>query len=180
MRDWQTYRNGNPRAIWDLERLLRHRAAKLGYRVHRSRRRKGRDNAGQFMLVHKGSSTVLLGAGFTATLESILEFIDRERMHSPMRSTRANPMVDWIRAEELYRRGEVSVREIARREGVTEGAVRKRAKAQGCEARWSRMPSAADVGADGGRDRRVPIENNAPEWARSRFATSSRARVMGC
>ena len=39
MTDWQTYRNGNPRAIWDLERLSRHRAAKLGYRVHRSRRR---------------------------------------------------------------------------------------------------------------------------------------------
>ena len=61
--------------------------SKLGYRVHRSRRRKGRDNAGQFRLVHKGSSTVLLGAGFTATLESILEFIDRERMDSPMRSS---------------------------------------------------------------------------------------------
>jgi hypothetical protein len=41
MRDWQTYRNGNPRAIWDLERLSRHRAAKLGYRVHRSRRQLG-------------------------------------------------------------------------------------------------------------------------------------------
>ncbi len=80
MRDWQTYRNGHPRAIWDLERLSRHRAAKLGYRVHRSRRRKGRDNAGQFMLVHKGSATVLLGAGFTATLESILDFMDRERL----------------------------------------------------------------------------------------------------
>jgi hypothetical protein len=80
MRDWQTYRNGNSRAIWDLERLSRHRAAKLGYRVQRSRRRKCRDNAGQFMLVHKGSSTVLLGAGFTATLESILEFMDREGM----------------------------------------------------------------------------------------------------
>jgi hypothetical protein len=39
-------------------------------------------------------------------------------------------MVDWVRAEELCRRGEVSVREIARRGGVTEGAVRKRAKAQ--------------------------------------------------
>jgi hypothetical protein len=59
MRDWQTYRNGNSRAIWDLERLSRHRAAKLGCRVHRSRRRKGRDNAGQFMLVHKASSTKL-------------------------------------------------------------------------------------------------------------------------
>jgi hypothetical protein len=51
MTDWQTYRSGNPREIWNLQRLARHRAAKLGYRVHRSRRRKGRDNAGQFMLV---------------------------------------------------------------------------------------------------------------------------------
>jgi hypothetical protein len=36
------------------------------YRLHRSRRCKGRDNAGEFMLVHKASSTVLL------------EFIDRD------------------------------------------------------------------------------------------------------
>jgi hypothetical protein len=62
-----------------LERLARHRAAKLGYRVHRSRRRKSRDNAGAFMLIHKASSTVLLGAGFTATLETILEFMEREQ-----------------------------------------------------------------------------------------------------
>ena len=80
MTDWQTYRNGNPRNITDLQRLARHRAAKLGYRVHRSRRRKGRDNAGEFMLIHKASSTVLLGAGFTATVESMLEFIERERI----------------------------------------------------------------------------------------------------
>jgi len=56
-------------------------AAKLGYRVHRSRRRKSRDNAGEFMLIHKASSTVLLGAGYTANLEMILEFMERERMH---------------------------------------------------------------------------------------------------
>ena len=80
MTDWQTYRNVNPRNIADLERLVRHRAAKVGYRVHRSRRRKGRDNAGEFMLIHKASSTVLLGAGFTATVESMLEFIERERI----------------------------------------------------------------------------------------------------
>jgi hypothetical protein len=80
MADWQTYRNGNPREIWNLERLARHRAAKLGYRVHRSRRRKSRDNAGEFMLVHKASSTVLLGAGYTAKLETILEFMERERL----------------------------------------------------------------------------------------------------
>ena len=38
--------------------------------------RKGRDNAGEFMLLHKVSSTVVLGAGFTATLESTLDFMD--------------------------------------------------------------------------------------------------------
>jgi hypothetical protein len=41
--------------------------------------------------------------------------------------------VDWVRAELLYRQGEISIREIARRESVSEGAVRKRAKAQGWE-----------------------------------------------
>src|SRR5262245_19641945 len=79
MNDWQTYRNGIPRAPWDMERLARHRGAKLGYRVHRSRRRKGPDNAGGLMLIHKASSTVLLGAGYTASAEMILEFIARER-----------------------------------------------------------------------------------------------------
>jgi hypothetical protein len=78
MIDWQRYRNGNLRDPWNLERLARHRAAKLGYRLHRSRRRKGRDNAGNFMLLHKASSTVLLGSGFTATLEMVLEFMERE------------------------------------------------------------------------------------------------------
>jgi hypothetical protein len=80
MNNWQTYRNGNTREIWNLERLARHRAAKLGYRVQRSRRRKGRDNAGEFMLIHKASSTVLLGVGYTANLEMILEFMERERI----------------------------------------------------------------------------------------------------
>ena len=80
MTDWQTHRNGNPRNYTDLQRLARHRAAKLGYRVHRSRRRKGPENAGKFMLLHKASSTVLLGAGFTATVESMLEFMERERI----------------------------------------------------------------------------------------------------
>ena len=80
MSDWRTYpTTGVPRDTVNLERLARHRAAKLGYRVHRSRRRKGRDNAGEFMLLHKASSTVVLGAGFTATLEAILDFMERER-----------------------------------------------------------------------------------------------------
>ena len=82
MTDWQTFRTGNPRQSWHLERLARHRAAKLGYRMHRSRRRKGPNNAGEFMLIHKRSSTVLLGAGFTATIEMILDFIERERQHA--------------------------------------------------------------------------------------------------
>ena len=77
--DWQTDRNGYPRTPSDLERLARHRAAKLGYRLHRSRRRKGHDNAGKFMLLDKASSTVLLGAGFTASVEMILEFLEREQ-----------------------------------------------------------------------------------------------------
>ena len=75
--NWQTFRNGTPRESWHLERLARHRAAKLGYRLHRSRRRM--DGRG-FMLIHKASSTVLLGAGYTATVESILEFLEHERM----------------------------------------------------------------------------------------------------
>ena len=80
MTDWERYRNGSPRQPSDLERLARHRAAKLGYRVHRSRRRKGPGNAGELMLIHKASSTVLLGAGYTASVEIILEFMARERM----------------------------------------------------------------------------------------------------
>ena len=71
-----------------LEQLARQRAAKLGYRVHRSRRRKGRENAGELMLSHKASSTVLLGAGYTATAEMILEFIERERTKSQRYSPR--------------------------------------------------------------------------------------------
>jgi hypothetical protein len=52
-------------------------------------------------------------------------------------------MIDWERTEHLYRQGEISVREIARREGVSDGAVRKRAKAKG----WSRE-SSTQLGVD--------------------------------
>jgi hypothetical protein len=79
MTDWQTNRNGYQRDPVNLERLARHRAAKLGYRVHRSRRCEGPDNAGKLMLIHKASSTVLLGLGYNATPEMILEFVERER-----------------------------------------------------------------------------------------------------
>src|SRR5256885_13627741 len=88
MKSWQTYWNGNVRPPWALEQLARQRAAKLGYRVHRSRRRKGPENAGELMLTHKASSTVLLGAGYTATAEMILEFVERERTKSRRYSPR--------------------------------------------------------------------------------------------
>jgi hypothetical protein len=32
------------------------------------------------MLIHKASSTVLLGAGYNANLQMILEFMERERI----------------------------------------------------------------------------------------------------
>jgi hypothetical protein len=63
-RDWRTYPRTGARTS---ERFARHRAAKFGYRLHRTRHRKGPDNAGEYLLIHKASSTVLLGAGFTAT-----------------------------------------------------------------------------------------------------------------
>jgi glycyl-tRNA synthetase beta subunit len=76
---WQNYRNGNARESRNFERLARHWAAKLGYRVHRSRRRKGRHNGGEFMLIHKASSTALPGAEYTANVQMILEFMEWER-----------------------------------------------------------------------------------------------------
>jgi hypothetical protein len=78
MANWQTTRNGKPRWPCDLVRLARHRGAPLGYRLHRSRKPKGPGNAGEFMLIHKASSTVVLGAGYAATIEAVLDFIERE------------------------------------------------------------------------------------------------------
>ena len=57
--DWRTY----PRESVTSERRVRHRAAPLGYRLHRSRKPKGPGNAGEFMLIHKASSTVVLVLG---------------------------------------------------------------------------------------------------------------------
>jgi hypothetical protein len=75
MSTWQTYPSGYPRHNEALERLARHWAAKLGYRVHHSVRK----GAGKYMLLDRASSTVLLGAGYTAPIESVLEFLERER-----------------------------------------------------------------------------------------------------
>ncbi len=43
------------------------------------------------------------------------------------------PRTDWEAIEREYRAGQLSVREIARKVGLTEGAIRKRAKAEGWE-----------------------------------------------
>jgi len=85
---------------WGWERLARHRAAKFGYRIHRTRRRKGPDNAGEYMLIHKASSIVLLGAGFTATPTMILDFLEQpENQHGPkpgMRTLAPTPVGEAI------------------------------------------------------------------------------------
>jgi len=76
-RRWRTHpRTGWPRLSWNLERLARHWGAKLGYRLHRSRKS---EDGKEFILVHKASSAVVLGAGYTAPIESVLEFLERER-----------------------------------------------------------------------------------------------------
>ncbi len=43
------------------------------------------------------------------------------------------PKTDWEAIEREYRAGMLSLREIGRRHGVTEGAIRKKAKAEGWE-----------------------------------------------
>ena len=55
MNDWQTYRNGYPRAPWDLERLVRHRGANWVWHASVPAPQ-GPDNAGGLMLIHKASS----------------------------------------------------------------------------------------------------------------------------
>jgi hypothetical protein len=59
MTAWQTCRNGALASLgtWNGWRDT----APRRYRLHRSRKRKGPGNAGESMLIHKASSTVLLG-----------------------------------------------------------------------------------------------------------------------
>jgi hypothetical protein len=71
---WRNYRSGYPRHSEALERLARHRGAKFGYRVHKLG--KSPADAGRYMLVHRVNSAVVLGAGYTASIEAILEFIE--------------------------------------------------------------------------------------------------------
>jgi len=50
----------------------------------------------------------------------------------PPRPSR-KPPTDWERVERFYRTGLLSIREIAKQAGVSEGAIRKKAKANGWE-----------------------------------------------
>jgi hypothetical protein len=70
--------------------------------------------------------------------------------------------VDWVLAERLYRQGDISIREIARRVGVSEGAVRKRANGKG----WSRQ--SADVVRNSVREDELDL-SEAPQWMRDYF-----------
>lgn len=47
-----------------------------------------------------------------------------------MAEKQAKPVVDWERIEVEYRAGVLSLREIASKHGITEGAIRKKAKQQ--------------------------------------------------
>lgn len=47
-----------------------------------------------------------------------------------MAEKQAKPVVDWERIEVEYRAGVMSLREIASKHGITEGAIRKKAKRQ--------------------------------------------------
>jgi hypothetical protein len=76
--EWRRYRTGAPRPPYALERLARHRAAKLGYRIQHHRSRRGDPNhVDEYLLVDKDSS-VVLGAGYTASIDAILIFLESE------------------------------------------------------------------------------------------------------
>jgi len=68
----------------------------------------------------------------------------------------AKPKTDWEAIEREYRAGMLSVREIARQYGVTDTAIRKRAKAEGWERDLSQKVREAAraklVRADGSRE----------------------------
>jgi hypothetical protein len=58
------------------EGILRARARKLGYSVHKSRSRTiNEDNPGKYALVKEDSNSVVLGERFDASLEEIAEYL---------------------------------------------------------------------------------------------------------
>jgi hypothetical protein len=57
------------------ERRVRHKASRLGYRIHKSRKAFGIDNYGQFMLIEMDGDTCVLGPRFNATLSQIEEWL---------------------------------------------------------------------------------------------------------
>ena len=58
------------------EGILRTRARKLGYTIHKSRSRTiNEDNLGKYALVKENSNSVVLGERFDASLEEIAEYL---------------------------------------------------------------------------------------------------------
>ena len=58
------------------ESILRARARKLGYSIHKSRSRTiNEDNLGKYALVKEHDNSVVLGERFDAALEEIAEYL---------------------------------------------------------------------------------------------------------
>jgi transposase-like protein len=83
------------------------------------------------------------------------------------------PPIDWEKIEIEYRAGQMSVREIARLCGVSEAAVRKKAKALG----WERSP--ADEAPAAARERTVRSDGAQPLRARQNWAAIEREYRLG-
>jgi hypothetical protein len=61
-----------------LESRVRRLAQREGYRLHKSRRRLGIDNEGEFMLVDNDANFAAMGQKFDATLDDIERFLTEE------------------------------------------------------------------------------------------------------
>ena len=83
-----------------------------------------------------------------AAADALLEL---KRLHLRAANARACESAsapDWTRIEALYRGGDLSVREIAARQGISEGAIRKRAKRDA----WHREDGDQSTEAPAGND----------------------------
>ncbi|MEJ0012421.1 MAG: hypothetical protein WDM94_07270 [Bauldia sp.] len=61
--------------MWNSESAVRRAADKAGYRVTKSRKRAGLDNAGEYMLVDVETNFAVLGSRYDADLIDIAEFL---------------------------------------------------------------------------------------------------------
>jgi hypothetical protein len=77
-------------------------------------------------------------------------------------------VADWQRIEAAYRQGECSVRELARREGISEGAIRKRAKAKDWPTRGPQPFRTVQINGPEGAGTQFP-----EQYARARAKTKA-------